>query len=155
MAAGGSAQGYAPNDGSGHAVGTKAFAKQRPTMQFPALPAGKNPALTLKDFVMRALYDGDNSVSDNDVTVIGFIASAGDGYADGYSLARMTISCCAADASPMRIHITGAPKYPVNTWVQAVVSAQAGTATSDNEYVPTADLTSISRISEPADPYEH
>ena len=155
VGAGGSAQGYAPNDGSGHAIGTKAFAKQRPTMQFPALPDGKDPSLTLKDFVMRSLYDGDNSVSDNDVTVIGFIAPPGDGYADGYSLARMTISCCAADASPMRIHLPGEAKYPVNTWVAAVVSAQTGTATQDNDYVPTADLTSMTPIAQPSDPYEH
>jgi uncharacterized repeat protein (TIGR03943 family) len=155
VAAGGSAQGYAPNDGSGHAIGTKAFAKQRPTMQFPALPVGKDPVLTLKDFVMRSLYDGEDSVTDNDVTVVGFIAPAGDGYVDGYSLARITISCCAADASPMRIHLNGVPKYPMNTWVMAVVSAQAGTATADNEYVPTAEVTSMSPTSEPADPYEH
>lgn len=155
VAAGGSAQGYAPNDGSGHAIGTKAFAKKRPTMSFPALPGGKDPQLTLKDFVMRALYDGDNSVSDNDITVVGFIAPAGDGYPDGYSLARMTISCCAADASPMRIHLAGAAKYPVNTWVRAVVSADTGTAGADNDYVPTADLTSMSPIAQPSDPYEH
>jgi uncharacterized repeat protein (TIGR03943 family) len=155
VAAGGSSEGYAPNDGSGHAIGTKAFAKQRPTMQFPDLPVGKDPVLTLKDFVMRALYDADDSVSDNDVTVVGFIAPAGDGYADGYSLARLTISCCAADASPMRIHLTGTAKYPVNTWVTAVVSARTGTASSDNDYVPTADVTSMSPIAQPADPYEH
>lgn len=155
VGAGGSSEGYAFNDGSGHAIGTKAFAKQRPTMQFPALPAGKAPVLTLKDFVMRALYDGDDSVSDNDITVIGFIAPAGDGYAGGYSLARLTISCCAADASPMRIHLTGTAKYPVNTWVTAVVSAQKGTATADNDYVPTADVTTMSPMSQPSDPYEH
>ncbi len=155
VGAGGSAGGYAPNDGSGHGIGTKAFAKQRPTMSFPALPAGKDPTLTIKDFVMRALYDGDDSVSNNDITVIGFIAPAGDGYSAGYSLARMTISCCAADASPMRLHLTGTAKFPSNTWVTAVVSAQPGTAGADNDYVPTVDLTSMTQISQPSDPYEH
>ena len=143
------------NDGEGHAEGVEAFAKQRPTMQFPDLPSGKDPQLTLKDFVMRALYDRDDSASDNDITVIGFIAPAADGYTSGYSLARMTISCCAADATPMQIHLTGTAKYPVNTWVTAVVSAQKGTASEANDYVPTADLTSISPIKQPSDPYEH
>lgn len=155
VAAGGSAQGYAPNDGSGKAIGTKAFAKQRPTMAFPNLPSGKNPVLTLKDFVLRALYDGDDSVSDSNITVTGFIAPAGDGYTNGYSLARLTISCCAADASPLRVHVDGAPKFPTDTWVTAVVSAQPGTADQDNNYVPTVDLTAISRVRQPADPYEH
>ncbi len=155
VGAGGSAGGYAPNDGSGHGMGTKAFAKQRPTMSFPALPNGKDPTLTIKDFVMRALYDGGNSVSDNDITVIGFIAPAGDGYSSGYSLARMTISCCAADASPMRLHVAGTAKFPSNTWVTAVVSAQTGSAGADNDYVPTVDLTSMTQIAQPSDPYEH
>ena len=155
VAAGGTTGGYAPNDGSGHGIGTKAFAKQRPTMVFPALPTGQNPAMTLKEFIMRALYDADNTVSNNNITVVGFIADPGDGYTSGYSLARMTISCCAADASPMRVHVAGTAKYPVNTWVTAVISAQVGTADSDNDYVPTVDLVSMSTISQPSDPYEH
>lgn len=155
VAAGGSSIGYAPNDGSGHGIGTKAFAEQRPTMQFPALPAGNAPSLTLKQFVLRALYDADNTVSNNNITVIGFVAAAGDGYSSGYSLARMTISCCAADASPMRVHVQTAAKYPVNTWVTAVISADVGTANSDNDYVPTVDVASMSPISQPPDPYEH
>ncbi len=155
VGAGGSVGGYAPNDGSGHGMGTAAFAKQRPTMSFPALPTGRDPTLTLKDFILRALYDGADSASNNDITVIGFIAPAGDGYASGYSLARMTISCCAADASPMRVHLAGTAKYPVNTWVTAVISAQPGTAAVENDYVPTVDLTTIAPMSQPPDPYEH
>lgn len=155
VGAGGSAGGYAPNDGSGHGIGTKAFAKKRPTMAFPALPTGKDPLLSLKEFIMRALYDGDDSVSNDDITVVGFIAAPGDGYISGYSLARMTISCCAADASPMRVHVDGTAKYPVDTWVSAVISARTGTANADNDYVPTVDLVSMHTISQPVDPYEH
>ncbi|MDQ2737227.1 MAG: TIGR03943 family protein [Actinomycetota bacterium] len=155
VGAGGSPGGYAPNDGSGHAIGTKAFAQKRPTMTFPALPGGKDPSLALKDFVMRALYDGQNSASDNDLTVIGFIAPTGDGYPQGFSLARVTISCCAADASPLRVHIDGTARYPVDTWVSAVISARPGTAGADNDYVPTVDVTSMVPIAQPADPYEH
>jgi uncharacterized repeat protein (TIGR03943 family) len=154
-AGGGGSDGYAFNDGSGKAVGTKNFAKQRPTMQFPDLPAGTDPAIGLKEFVMRALYDADDSVSANNVTVTGFIAPAGDGYTSGYSIARMVVSCCAADASPMRIHVDGTPPYPENTWVTAVVQAQAGTASQDNDYVPAVDVSKISQTSEPSDPYEH
>ena len=111
--------------------------------------------MTLKDFVLRALYDGANSASENDLTVIGFVAQPGDAYPTGYSLARLTISCCAADASPMQIHIAGAAKYPVGTWLRAVVSAQPGTANAANDYVPTVDLVSSTPIAQPADPYEH
>jgi uncharacterized repeat protein (TIGR03943 family) len=123
-------------------------------MSFPPLPPG-NTSVSLKEFVMRALYDGENSVSDNDVTVIGFIAPAGDGYTDGYSLARMTISCCAADANPIRVHLAGKPRFPIDTWVTAVIRARPGSAGADNQYVPTVDVISMGTTRQPSDPYEH
>ena len=89
------------------------------------------------------------------VTVTGFVAPPGDGFADGYTIARMVISCCAADANPMRIHVADDPPFPPDTWVQAVVTAVPNTATLDNGYVPTVTVTSITPVHQPADPYEH
>ena len=155
QAAGGTSGGYAFNDGSGHGEGTAAFAKRRPTMVFPPLPAGSKPAVGIKQFVLRALYDGSGSVTDHPVTVLGFIAPPGDGFTSGYSIARLTISCCAADASPMRVHVDGTPPDPVDTWVRAVMVARPGTASADNDYVPTADVSAMSPAAQPADPYEH
>ena len=74
---------------------------------------------------------------DMPVTVTGFIAPAGDGYTDGYTIARMVISCCAADANPMQLHVDGDAPFPSNTWVEAVVTVVPNTATMDNGYVPT------------------
>lgn len=153
--AGGGSEGYAFNDGSGHGVGTKNLGKTRQTMPFPDLPAGQNPHIGLKDFVLRAIYDGADSVSKNQVTVTGFIAPAGDGYSGGYSIARLVISCCAADANPMRIHVDGDPQFPVNTWVTAVVKAVPMTADEDNDYVPAVELVSVTQTTQPEDPYEH
>ena len=113
-------------------------------MHFPPLD-GTNPAMGIKDLVLRALYDADNSVQDVPVTVTGFIAPAGEGYADGYTIARMVISCCAADANPMQLHVAGDAPVPTNTWVDAVVTVQADTATMDNGYVPTVTVTSLTR----------
>ena len=124
------------------------------TMHFPALE-GTNPSVTIKDFVLRALYDADNSVQDTPVTVTGFIAPAGEGYTDGYTIARMVISCCAADANPMQLHVAGDPPFPDNTWVDAVVTVVADTATLDNGYVPTVTLTTATTVGQPDDPYEH
>jgi uncharacterized repeat protein (TIGR03943 family) len=123
-------------------------------MHFPALE-GTNPSVTIKDFVLRALYDADNSVQDTPVTVTGFIAPAGEGYTDGYTIARMVISCCAADANPMQLHVAGDPPFPDNTWVDAVVTVVADTATLDNGYVPTVTLTTATTVGQPDDPYEH
>lgn len=145
--------GYKPNDGSGRSSGTSASGRR--TMPFNALPGGRDPQITLKDFILRALYDGDNSVSRNPVTVTGFIAGPGEGQSGGYTIARMIISCCAADANAMRVHVDGAAPFPANTWVTAVVSAKEGTGTMANDYVPTADVQSIQKAAQPSDPYEH
>jgi uncharacterized repeat protein (TIGR03943 family) len=149
--AGGSAGGYKFNDGSGSATDSKG---SRRTMHFPALE-GTDPSMTIKEFVLRALYDADNSVQDTPVTVTGFIAPAGDGYTGGYTIARMVISCCAADANPMQLHIAGAAPLPSNTWVNAVVTVVPDTANLDNGYVPTVTLTSMTTTNQPDDPYEH
>lgn len=147
------ADGYAPNDGSGSAGGSSTVGRR--TIPFDPLPAGANPVIGVKDLVMRALYDGTNSVATTPVTIVGFISPAADGYPSGYTIARMSISCCAADANPTRIHVDGAAPYPVNAWVAAVVTAQEGTATATNNYVPVVDIRSIEQVQQPTDPYEH
>ena len=144
--------GYKFNDGSGSAADSTG---SRRTMHFPALPAGANPSVGMKDLILRALYDADNSVEGVPVTVTGFIAPAGDGYSDGYTVARIVISCCAADANPMQLHIAGDAPFPANTWVDAVVTVVPNTATMDNGYVPTVTVTSMTPVQQPDDPYEH
>lgn len=147
------ADGYAPNDGSGSAGGSSTAGRR--TLPFDPLPAGPDPVIGVKELVMRALYDGTDSVATTPVTVVGFISPAADGYTSGYTIARMAISCCAADANPTRIHVDGAAPYPVNAWVAAVVTAQEGTATASNNYVPVVDVRSIEQVQQPTDPYEH
>ncbi len=151
-AAGGVEGGYKFNDGSGSAADS---AGNKRTQQFPPLPEGADPTLTFKDFVLRALYDADGSVDGVPVTLTGFIAPPGDGFSDGYTIARMVISCCAADANPMQVHVAADAPLPSDTWVQAVVTAVPNTATIDNGYVPTVTITSINPVPQPADPYEH
>jgi uncharacterized repeat protein (TIGR03943 family) len=148
---GGVSGGYKFNDGSGSA--TDATGSRR-TEHFPALQ-GTDPAITIKDFVLRALYDADNSVEGVPVTVTGFVAPPGEGYTDGYTIARMVISCCAADANPMQLHIAGDAPFPSDTWVDAVVTVVPNTASMDNGYVPTVTLSSATPIDQPDDPYEH
>ncbi|WP_029135407.1 TIGR03943 family putative permease subunit [Nakamurella lactea] len=143
--------GYAPNDGSGSAEDSSG----RRTMSFDPLPTGPDPVITIKDFVLRTLYDADDSVSTTPVTVVGFIAPAGSGYHGGYTIARLAISCCAADANPIRIHVDGDPPFAVNTWVAAVVTGVSGTGGADNDYVPQARVTNVQQVAQPSDPYEH
>ena len=122
---------------------------------FPNLPDTQDPPLALKATVLRALYDSAGSVTKHSVTVIGFITPAGTGFTEGYSIARIAIFCCAADANALQLHVSGATPFPANTWVQAVVTAVPGSGTQANNYVPSVKVTSIIQVSQPADPYEH
>lgn len=144
--------GYAFNDGSGSVYDSSGG---RRTMHFDPL-SGTDPQLTMKEFVLRSLYDADRSLDNGTpVTVTGFIAPAGDGFDSGFTIARMAISCCAADANPLQLHVDGDAPYPSNTWVQAVVVNVPNTGTLDNDYVPTVTVQSMQTIDQPDDPYEH
>jgi len=149
--AGAGGGGYAFNDGSGSA--TDSTGSHR-TMHFPALE-GTNPSVPMKEFILRALYDADNSVDGVPVTVTGFLAPPGADYSDGYTIARIVISCCAADANPMQLHVEGDAPYPSDTWVDAVVTVVPNTATMANGYVPVVKVTSLTPVQQPDDPYEH
>lgn len=142
--------GYKFNDGSGSARDSTGSAR---TMSFPALE-GTDPDVPLKDFILRSLYDKDNSLDGTPVTVLGFIAPAGAGFDSGYTIARMSISCCAADASPLQLHVDGDPPFPSDTWVQAVVTNVPDSGGAANYYVPTVTVNSIQAVDQPDDPYE-
>lgn len=125
----------------------------RRTDASPPLPLGDPAELTMSQFINRALYDSSYSVVDNDVQVVGFIvpSKCDDG---GYSLVRLAISCCAADAFTLRVHIEGAPPLPANAWVKAVVRAVKDTGDEGNNYLPTATMISYQQIPVPDNPYE-
>ena len=72
----------------------------------------------------------------------------------GYSLVRLKISCCAADAIALRTHIDAPPQLPANTWVEATIRAVRNTGDQANNYVPTATVISMRTIPQPANPYE-
>ena len=52
-------------------------------------------------------------------------------------LARLVISCCAADARPMTVRLVGSGlDYPPDTWLQVRGQLQPGSATAETRYVP-------------------
>lgn len=125
----------------------------RRTKPSDALPAGNPVPLTMQEFVSRSLYDTLYSTATTDIQVTGFIAkSPCDG--DGYSIVRLKISCCAADAITLRTHVDGPAPLPANTWVNATIRAVKNTGDQANNYVPTATVIAMTTTSQPADPYE-
>jgi uncharacterized repeat protein (TIGR03943 family) len=120
---------------------------------FATLPAGDPIEMTLSDFSARAAWDKGHSVDDRTVQLTGFIVQEG---ADTY-VARLAISCCAADAFPVKIKLLGKElsDLPDDSWIEADVTLRPGSATRANEYVPSVTTHTVRRVAQPEDPYEH
>ncbi|HEX5405327.1 MAG TPA: TIGR03943 family protein, partial [Pseudonocardiaceae bacterium] len=124
-----------------------------PSATFPPLPRAGVVAMSMGDFITRAVWDTSHSLDDRTVALTGFVVHAnGSDY-----VARLVITCCAADATPMRVALTGqmATRLPDDQWVQVTGRLRHGSATAANDYTPTLTVVSLSTVTPPADPYEH
>ena len=105
---------------------------------FPPLPAGRAPAVSIPDVVMRAAADSSNSLDHRLITITGFTLR----YPEGTDLARVVIVCCAADAQLARVHLTGpavaqVAAYPDDTWPRVEGSVMPGTSVLSTNFIPT------------------
>lgn len=120
---------------------------------FPELPAGDPITLPLSDFSSRAAWDRGHSLDNRTARLTGFVVQEGD---DTY-VARLAISCCAADAFPVKVKLLGRELSHLadDSWIQVDAMLRPGSATRANEYVPSATVHAVRGIPEPEDPYEH
>jgi uncharacterized repeat protein (TIGR03943 family) len=120
---------------------------------FPPLPAGAVVPLTVSEFVSRAGWDSNGTLNGRTVLLSGFIVHS----AKSTLLARMVISCCAADAYPVTVRLIGgsADHFKSDDWVAVTGRVVPGTATQENSYTPDFTLTDIRRAPTPQDPYEY
>ncbi|MCG7204496.1 TIGR03943 family putative permease subunit [Streptomyces arenae] len=120
---------------------------------FPALPSGDPVRLTLAEFSSRAIYDSGRSLTGRTVVMTGFVtdgASAGSWY-----LTRLTVTCCAADATTGKVEIRGADAPPADTWVTVTGTWHPkGRLGSDAAWPPVLDATALKTVRQPSDPYE-
>ncbi|HKS46009.1 MAG TPA: TIGR03943 family protein [Amycolatopsis sp.] len=130
---------------------TRAPATQA-SASFPPLPPGNVVPLTMTDFVSRAGWDGTGSLNGRTVELTGFVTHNG----NSVLLARMVITCCAADAFPVTVRLTGlrAAAYPNDTWLEVTGQVVPGTATRATNYTADFTLASAHPVPAPKDPYE-
>lgn len=126
---------------------------------FDALPPGPAPLLTVSEFITRVVWDGSGSLEHRAIRLRGFVVHPEDDPGRT-QLARMRISCCAADAAPVLIDLAGPAARalaatPPDTWIEVTGTLRAGTATTANGQVPTFDITGVQGIPTPDDPYEY
>ncbi|MFI5610416.1 TIGR03943 family putative permease subunit [Amycolatopsis sp. NPDC051903] len=120
---------------------------------FPPLPAGKVVDLPVNEVVTRAGWDANGTLNGRTIGMSGFVV-----HTEGRTLlARLVISCCAADAAPVTVHVKGgaADRFPSDTWLKVTGQVVPGTANEANGYTPDFVPTTVERIAAPQDPYEY
>jgi len=142
----------APGSYSAMHAGT---ALQRPS-DFPDLPAGDPLRLSVIDYAGRAAYGHGRSLDDRRIKITGFVAldRGGAPY-----LTRMVRSCCAADAQPVKIGLSGQmpPALPADSWIE-VTGTYTGKRIKDpvnGGAIPFFKVGQAELVPAPRDPYEN
>jgi uncharacterized repeat protein (TIGR03943 family) len=120
---------------------------------FPPLPAGDVVPLPVNEFVSRAGWDKAGTLDGRTVSLTGFVV-----HTDGSTLlARLVISCCAADAFPVTVRLRGgeADHLASDAWIRITGQVVPGTATRANSYTPDFTPASLTTVPAPKDPYEY
>ncbi|GAB2971245.1 TIGR03943 family putative permease subunit [Saccharothrix stipae] len=119
---------------------------------FAPLPSDAVIPLTISEFVTRTAWDDSGSLDDRTVKLTGFVVRKdGDVF-----IARLTISCCAADASPVKAKVVGQDfaALPTDQWIEATGRVVPGSATKESAFVPTFTVSEVLPIATPEDTYE-
>jgi uncharacterized repeat protein (TIGR03943 family) len=121
---------------------------------FPPLPAGDPVRVSLLEYASRAVFDKGRSLQGRTVSMSGFIVVDG----DRRYLTRMIITCCAADARPVKVGLDGAlpPGTAADTWLEVTGAYTARTDADpvDGEPIPYVAVASAHAIAPPKQPYE-
>ena len=121
---------------------------------YPPLPAGDPAPVSLLDYASRALFDDGKSLTGRTLKLTGFITPDPAGKP---MLARMVLTCCAADGRPIKVGMAGqAPsEVPADTWVEVtgVYTAQRGKDPVNDVAVAYVEVRSWQEIKQPKNPY--
>ncbi|GAB3802703.1 TIGR03943 family protein [Micromonospora zhanjiangensis] len=122
---------------------------------YPPLPAGDPARVSVLDYASRAVFDKGVSIGDRTVQLTGFVATGPDGQP---MLARIILSCCAADGRPIKVGLTGQVPtgVPVDHWIEVTGRYSPRTATDpvNDAPVPYLEVTAWREIPPPHQQYE-
>ena len=122
---------------------------------FAPLPAGDPVRLTVLDYASRAVFDHGRSLEDRRLLLTGFVIEGPNGRP---YLARMLVACCAADARPVKVALTGAvPAHLVaETWIEVVGTYPGGSDRDpvNGEVIPYLEVRTVREIAAPQQQYE-
>ena len=114
---------------------------------------GQPVELSLSEFILRTLAEGDARPDGIPITLQGFVVTDDD--AGAALISRFAISCCAADATPRQIKVTGLDvDWPEDTWIE-VTGIWQGELAAEEPRIPELVVTEAREIRSPATPYEY
>jgi putative membrane protein len=124
-------------------------------LAYPSLPATDPLPLGVVDYAGRAVYDHGRSLAGRKVRLTGFVALDHDGTP---YLVRMALNCCAADAQPVKIGLTGRipPVLRPDAWltVTGVYTPRTARDPVNNGPIPFLEVTEARPAPTPRDPYD-
>jgi uncharacterized repeat protein (TIGR03943 family) len=121
-----------------------------PTSTFSPLPAGDDVPVELEEFAWRAQIDDGLTLQGRSVTLTGFVTRDD----DGWYVTRLSLNCCAADATVVRIGVDGTGDAPArNSWVEVAGTWVDGSGT-DRREVPRIAATAVTPVDEPRQTYQ-
>jgi uncharacterized repeat protein (TIGR03943 family) len=120
----------------------------------PPLPAGDPVRVSVLDYASRAIYGHGTSLAGRHIVLSGFLVPDG---SHGWYLTRMVITCCAADAQPIKAGISGALPAGLRQgdWVE-VTGSYSSHVTKDpvnGEDIPFLRATDVKPIAAPQQQY--
>ena len=122
---------------------------------FPPLPEGDPAKISILDYASRAVFDKGASLGERSVQLTGFVTTGPDGQP---ILARMILTCCAADGRPIKVGMSGnAPTDLANdTWIQVVGRYTDRTIKDpvNEETIPYLEVETWQQIDPPKQQYE-
>ncbi|WP_307164578.1 TIGR03943 family putative permease subunit [Streptomyces rishiriensis] len=124
-------------------------------LAYPSLPATDPLPLSVVDYAGRAVYDHGRTLAGREVRLTGFVALDHEGTP---YLVRMALNCCAADAQPVKVGLTGdmPPVLQPDTWL-TVTGTYTPRTTHDpvnDGPIPFIEVTTAKPTPAPRDPYD-
>ncbi|MFD7872823.1 TIGR03943 family putative permease subunit [Streptomyces sp. NPDC059766] len=129
-------------------------ALQQP-LAYPPLPAAGPLRLSVVDYAGRAVYDHGRTLTGRRIQLTGFVALDHDGTP---YLVRMALNCCAADAQPVKVGLTGhiPPVLQPDTWLRitGTYTARRVKDPVNNGPIPFIEVIAAKPVPVPHDPYD-
>jgi uncharacterized repeat protein (TIGR03943 family) len=126
--------------------------------QAPPLPAGDPVVLALNDYASRAIWDDGKTLVGRNVSMTGFATAA---PAGGWYLTRLTLTCCAADATVTKILVLGEdsssspqPVPVTNSWVTVIGRWLPGGGIQSETAIAHVQARTVTPVPTPSNPYE-